>query len=245
MRIQFLKTTITTLRTGLTRNPKPLFFIIAALLVFSSIGYIYKDYQSKQKFEQERLATEVAKNKESEANKVFLIDVVDSLSELDTAREKILLRDGDITTQEIGKILEVAAHRGYINMSKYISSEYRQIQNTSMEISDVVEQLEDYGARMNASPSKDYSDIGVMLNDLPDNLRIVVDLLYEEKLNLTEMGKSEVVLRLNLRFKDELTRYEKYLISRSEKDFVNFFSEDITAVFMFDVLAFGHVRISK
>lgn len=221
----------------------------AIIIVCLATYFIYSNHQEQKRLAQEKLEMEAKKEldikKEIAANREFLISVVDALSELDSFRDRVISGKDDMKTSEIGKLLEVHAHRGLMDIGKYSSSDYKNIKELSIQLTDVFTQLEDYGTDMNINPSKNFNDLSVVLNDLPDNIRIVIDYLYNGKIELDDDSKSEVLLRLNVHFKDELELYEKYLVSRSEKDFGAIFSEDLTAIFMSDILLYGRVRLSK
>jgi uncharacterized protein with GYD domain len=225
------------MKNWIKRNWVKTLNVIGIIVIVSSIILLAKaNYLEQQQAEQSKM--------EMEAGKEFLIDVVGALSELDIFREKVISKGKNITTEEIGKMLEISAHRDYLAINRYSSSEYKNIRELSTQISDVFSQLEDYGVKMNADSDKNFNDFSIVINELPDNIRVTLDYLYDGKIELTETGKSEVLFDINRYFKDELERYEKYLITKSTKDFTDMFSEDLTAIFMNDILTYGHVRLA-
>ena len=189
---------------------------------------------------------EQAIKKEFVANKEFLIGVVNALGELDSSREKIInSKDSIRSVKEIGKLLEVSAHRGYIDVNKYYSSEYRQLSELSLQLSDIFKQLENYGTQMNNNPDDNFDDLKVVLNDLPKGIDLVNNYLFNKKITLNEEGKIEVLNRINIIFSEEIETYEKFLITHSDKDFNNIYVEDLTTIFMYDILKYGYVRMSQ
>jgi hypothetical protein len=219
---------------------KVLILVSILIVVTILISFYYVNQKNKQDFIEKQQKIEQAQ-KEMEVSKELLIGIIDSLSELHSFRKKVRSGINEMKTGEIGKLLEVTAHRSYLDVNKFSSSEY--VRELSLGVSDTFKQLEDYGVQMNVSPNKSLDDFGVVINDLPKNNDIVLDYLFNGKLKLNDDDKSYLILRIDTFFKDELAQYEKYLITRSSKDFGQLFTEDITAIFMRDILKDGYVRL--